>query len=134
MVSGVSFHYQNGKLRHPKAGSQLHDFATLQTSEGGHKIEWGCKKQCHSFGPSTACLCWDALLSLVTVSVRESKVQMCPVPALPSHLQRKSLLIKFEKHCGACKKKCAGTHFFEIADILEDERSFKSPALQPHRH
>lgn len=105
MVSSVSFHYQNGKLRHPKAGSQLHEFATLQTSEGSHKIEWGCKKQCHSLGPSKACLCWGALLSLMTVLLREPKLQMCPLPALPSHLQRKSLQIKFEKYCGACKKK-----------------------------
>jgi len=38
MVSNVSFHYKNRKLRNPNsASSQLREFATSQTSEGGQK-------------------------------------------------------------------------------------------------
>lgn len=129
MVSDVSSHWRNRKPRHPKAASQLYEFDTLQTSEGRR---WRCKKLCQSSGLCTACLCQGAFLSPVIVLARVWGINVSPAHSA-SHLQRKSCQVKFQKYYRARQKKCTGTHFFEIADILEDERSFKSPGLQPYR-
>lgn len=77
---------------------------------------------------------WGALLSPVIISAAHSP--RCKHVSGPRFLLtcRESLQVELKEYSRAHEKKCTGTHFFESADTLEDERGLKSPEFQPHGH